>query len=72
MSLQNNFAQFRAVGTLPTSGFVSEDTLGLEVSCHVIFAIAKETACSWGMTYRAIYTMDIIENRTKETLKNYL
>jgi len=35
-------AQFRAVGTLLTSWFVSEDTLGLEASCRVAFAIAKE------------------------------
>jgi len=42
MSLQTNCAQFRAVGTLHKSGFVSEDMLGLEASCRDVFAIAKE------------------------------
>ena len=44
MSFQTNRAQFRAVRTLSISGFVSEDTWGLEVSCRFAFAIAKETA----------------------------
>jgi len=30
-----------AVGTQAISGFVFEDTLGLEASCRVAFAIAK-------------------------------
>ena len=42
MSWQTSCAQFRAVGSLPMSGFVSEDTLGLEASCCVAFAIAKD------------------------------
>jgi len=61
MSLQTYHAQFRAVGTLPISGLVSEDTLGLEAACRVAFTTAKETAYNWGVTCR----MDIIENRTK-------
>jgi len=40
--LQIICAQFHAVGTLPMSGFVSEDMLELEVSYHVVFAIAEE------------------------------
>jgi len=40
--MQTICAQFRAVGTLPISGLVSEDTLGLEASYCVAFAIAKE------------------------------
>jgi len=32
---------FRAVGTLPILGFVSEGTLGLEAAYCVAFAIAK-------------------------------
>ena len=35
MSLQTTCAQFRAIGTLPISGFVSEDMLGLEASNRV-------------------------------------
>jgi len=42
MSLQTYHTQFRAVGTLPISGFVPEDTLGLEVPYRIAFAIAKE------------------------------
>jgi len=42
MSLQTNCAAFRAVGTLPISGFVSEDMLGLEASCRLAFGIANE------------------------------
>jgi len=42
MSLQANYVQFRAVGTLPIPGFVSEDTLGLEASCRIAFAMATE------------------------------
>jgi len=42
MSLQTYPVQFRAVGTLPISGFVSEDTLGLEAACRVAFATAKK------------------------------
>jgi len=37
----SNCAHFRAVGTLPRLGFVFEDTLGLEVSYCISFAIAK-------------------------------
>jgi len=42
MSLQTNCTQFRAVGTLPILGFVTEDQLGLESSYRVVFPIAKE------------------------------
>jgi len=42
MSLQTDCVQFRAVGTLAIPGFVSEDMLGLEVSCRVAFAITKK------------------------------
>ena len=42
MSSPTRCARFHAVGTLPISGFNSEDTLGLEASCRVVFAIAKE------------------------------
>jgi len=41
MPLQTNCAQFRAVGTAYTR-VVSDDMSGLEASCHVAFAIAKE------------------------------
>jgi len=42
MSMPTNRAQFRAVGSLPISGSTSEDTLGLEASCRVVFATVKE------------------------------
>jgi len=42
MFLQANCLQLRAVGSMPVSGFVSEDVLGLEKSYRVAFAIAKE------------------------------
>jgi len=41
MSLQTICAQFRAVGTPPISGFVSEDALGLVAPYRVAFAIGK-------------------------------
>jgi len=41
MSWQTYCAQFRVAGTLPISGFISENTLALEASCRVAFAIAK-------------------------------
>jgi len=48
MSLQTN----RAVATLSIPLLVSGDTLGLEASCRVVFAIAKkETAYNCGVTY---------------------
>ena len=37
------------------SGFVCEDALVLEASCRVAFAIAKETACNWGVTYQTVH-----------------
>jgi len=40
-SLQTKCAQFRAIKTLPLSGFVSENTLGLEASCHFALAMGK-------------------------------
>jgi len=55
MSLQTNRAQFRAVGTLRMLRFVSEDTLGLESSCRAAFAIAKETAYNWGVSYQTVH-----------------
>jgi len=42
MSLKTNCAQFRVVGTLLISGFVSEHMLRLEASRRVAFVIAKE------------------------------
>jgi len=67
MSLQTNCAQIRTEGNLPISGFVSEDRLGLEASCHVAFEIVKEekphTIGEW---LTEPYPMDIIENKTKE------
>jgi len=42
MSLQTNCSRFRAVGSLPIFGFVSEDAVGLEASSCVAFAIEKE------------------------------
>jgi len=42
MSLQTNCSRFRTVGTLPIFRFVSEDTIGLEASSCVAFAIEKE------------------------------
>ena len=53
VSLQTSCAHFLAVGTLSISGFVSENT-GLEASCRVAFAIAKDTAYSWGVTYQTV------------------
>jgi len=55
MSLQTDCVQFRVVGTLPKSGFVSEGTLRLEASCRAAFAIAKENAYNWGVTYQTIH-----------------
>jgi len=55
MSLQTDSVQFRVVGTLPKSGFVSKGTLRLEASCRAAFAIAKENAYNWGVTYQTIH-----------------
>jgi len=67
MSLQTYCAQLCAVGTLPISGFVSEDTLGFEASCRVTFAIAKgKKPHAVGERLIKQYTMDIIEGRTNE------
>jgi len=57
MSLQNNCSRFRVVGTLPISGFVSEDIIGLEASllrCFYNEKKTKETACNLGMTYQTV------------------
>jgi len=55
MFLQTNCAQFRALGSLPISGFSSENTLGLEASCWVAFAIRKETAYKWGVIIYSVH-----------------
>ena len=69
MSLQTNCAQFRAAGTLPTSGFISEDTLWLEASCRVAFVIAKgkipHTTGEWLIK---LHAMNVIEKRTNEEI----
>jgi len=55
MSLQTNCTQFRAVGTLPVSGFVSEDTLGLgSILSRCFLLLAKENTHNWGMTYQIV------------------
>jgi len=68
--LQANCVQFRAVGTLPISGLVSEDTFGLEESYRVAFAIATEkkphTIGEWLIKANS---RNIIEKRTKK--QNY-
>ena len=51
MSVQTNCAQCRAVGTLPISGFISEDTSALEATCHVAFAIAKGNRIQLGSDF---------------------
>jgi len=67
MWLQTSCAQFRAVETLPISGFVSEDTLGLQASCQVAFAITKEKKPhTIGELLIKPYTIDVVEKRTKE------
>jgi len=51
MSVQTDCAQCRVVGTLPISGFISEDTSGLEATCHVAFAIAKRNRIQLGRNF---------------------
>ena len=69
MSLLDKRARFRAAGTLPILGFVSEDKLALKVFYRIAWSIAKEKL-AWRIAKKKFIQLENLSSHALWTCLN--